>query len=156
MRTAFERLRSTTRNRETSRQVDAAAGILHCATAHQKEKIRGFMFNASCSGVHTPFLWLSLAWDETPMKLTFGTLSDRLRTVARYWWREEKSGPWRLLSLEECARKGASRHRTSGVLETMGLQASLCWASWEMQGEAGGDGHGTEFVCIRNEKIIAS
>ncbi len=152
-KTAFGRLSGTTKNdcRSTSRSLDAVAAVVDSALAHQREQVSGLKFSLKCAAVQCPWAWLSISWDETPMKLVFGTLSPLLREVARYWWRQERAGPWRLLSLQECARKGLSRHRLSGVLETMGIESTLTWGSWEVDRN---DPEHHEFLCVNQERML--
>ena len=133
LRVGFQRLSCTGRHsmRESSRSLDVAAGVVAAALGHQRRMASSWKFSLSCSSVEAPWVWLGVAWDETPMKLAFGGLAASLRQLARYWWRDGRSVQWRLLTQAECDQRGISRHRLSGVLETMGMGATLTWASWD-------------------------
>ena len=150
LKLALQRLSTTTKNtmRESSRSLDAAAGVVSAALHHQTAALSSWKYSLSCSVLKAPWIWLSVAWDETPMNLVLGGLAGSLRPIARYWWRESTSGPWHLLSQDECTQRGISRHSLSGVVETMGMDASLTWTSWDSVGKR------DECLSINSEKLL--
>jgi hypothetical protein len=91
----------------------------------------------------TPFLWIDVSWDETPLNLKFGQLDDILRPVARYWYQDAIADAsrmlapsWKLLTHDEFQRRGLGRKVDGGVLQVMGLMGTISWPSWEMMDAA--------------------
>ena len=75
---------------------------------------------------------LRRSWDETPIELTFGRLTEFLRPIAKFWWGEwvppatdhtgtaRPSFRWRLLSASDYAKVSMGRPRESyGRLQLM-------------------------------------
>ncbi len=122
-------------------------GVLTAALDHQADCVREFKFEMR-SGEDCPWLWLAVAWDETPMRLTFGKLAPLLRPISRHWWRADRNSPWSLLPLEESIKHSTSRDCKSGVLEVMGMEAILSWGSWETYSA------GKQFLTTRREKVF--
>ncbi len=63
-------------------------------------------------------------------------LTDVLRPVSRYWWRDRRPasggeaasrGGWRLLPYSEFVKRGCGRKPTSGVLQVLAAQGFVIW-----------------------------
>jgi hypothetical protein len=115
-------------------------------------KVRQLLLGITTRAEVTPFLWIGWAWDETPLHLKFGYVSELLRPLARFWWHDATAPgattQWRLITYEEYCRRKLGQKVVGGVLQVMALEGHVSWPSWELPN--GGD---EEFLCINHENL---
>ena len=78
MRIAFERMGTAgaIRTRETKRSLDAAAIVAGCFRDWQGQCLQQAWLSCITNAQDSSWCWLSVAWDETPLRLEFGMLED--------------------------------------------------------------------------------
>ena len=153
--TAFSRMALIQRDtvRSTHRSLDAGAVCLDAALHKQLESVRGFTMSMASRAAECPWIWLQVAWDETPLKLQFGSMMEALRPMARHWWRDGPGDTWKLLTVRETIEKGLTlSKKPAGVLQTLGVDATLSWAQWERGQKANGER--VENLCLRREPLL--
>jgi hypothetical protein len=51
-------------------------------------KVRQLLLGITTLAEVTPFLLIGWPWDETPLHLKFGYVSELLWPLARFWWHD--------------------------------------------------------------------
>jgi hypothetical protein len=72
------------------------------------------------------FLGIIQGWDSSPRTFEFGSLSDILFPVAKYWHKDDNDRTWSLLNAADLQALGSMR-RAQGVLELLAQDVTLIW-----------------------------
>ena len=116
---------------KTKRAVDCVAAVALTYGHAVQENLRLLHLAAETRSEPIMHLWLTRHWDETPVRVQFGTAAHLLRPCARYWQRELQNDKriWRLFFFHDEFIAGKGNNMAAGTLNFFASRCKLAWTT---------------------------